>query len=383
MAPRLPSSLRELHEWLSASMAEAETLLPQLLDLPGPLLRREMRARPELRTPGVFRRLLVVARDARERFPMRAHELTLAVVRNVGAMRVPAAFAAVGSTLKGEAWREHALTLRDLGQIEKAETAIALSRAYLRRAPASEWHLATVDLVEAPLLHDRGRHEEALAVVRRAARQFALGRDHTRHIEARMIESWMLSSSGDSAGAAAVWTSIYESATQRGDTELMGQIAARLGVFELRHGRAENASTLLTSALELLANAEVGEEAVRARWNLAEAAASRGRIHEAISEYHKVRAELLARGSLNDAAIASADVVELILVAGRDSELQSLTTTLVRIFAEAGMFMNGIEAFAWLRARAEAECLSHDDVVLVRRYFEDLPQHPNARFLAP
>ncbi|HEV7240804.1 MAG TPA: hypothetical protein VGQ36_16310 [Thermoanaerobaculia bacterium] len=364
-------------------MAEAEALLPRLLELPGALLRRELRTRPELRTPGVMRRLLAVARDARERFPMRAHELTLSVVRYVGAMRVPPAFAAVASTLKGEAWREHALTLRDLGQIDKAETAIAIARAYLRRTPASEWHLATVDLIEAPLLHDRGQHGEALAIVRRAARQFALRRDHGRHLEARMIESWMLLSSGAPEAAAAVWTEIYKTATERGDTELMGQVAAKLGVFELRHGDAEKASHLLTAAVELLANAEVTEEAVRARWNLAEAAAARGRMHEAISEYHKVRAELVARGSLNDAAIASADVLDLFLLAGRDNELRSFTMTLVRIFCDAGMLTNGIEAFAWLRARAEAESLTHDDIVLVRRYFEDLPQQPNVRFLAP
>jgi hypothetical protein len=70
----------------------------------------------------------------------------------------------------------------------------------------------------------------------------------------------------------------------------MGHITAKLGLLELRHGSAEDAAQLLVSALQHLDAAGLASEAIRARWHLAEALVARGRSHEAISEYHKVRA---------------------------------------------------------------------------------------------
>jgi predicted solute-binding protein len=50
-------------------------------------------------------------------------------------------------------------------------------------------------------------------------------------------------------------------------------------------------------------------------------------------------------------------------------------------FRDAGLPLHAIEPFAYLRGRADAGMLVHEDAVAVRRYFEDLPQHPRARFI--
>jgi hypothetical protein len=186
MMPHVPSSLRDLQQWLSASAAEAERLLPELLDMPGPELRRELRACPELRTPGMMKHLLSVAHDALDRFPARAHELTSIVVHYVRSMAVPRSFAPVVRMVQAEAWREHANALRGVGRLERAHRAIRVARALFEDRPASGWHLATVDLVEAPILHDLGHPVEALQMIRAAAPQFAMARDHTRHLQACM-----------------------------------------------------------------------------------------------------------------------------------------------------------------------------------------------------
>ena len=118
----------------------------------------------------------------------------------------------------------------------------------------------------------------------------------------------------------------------------MARLAARMGVFELRYGSTEEASRLLAAAVELFGTAGgESEDSVRARWNLAEALAERGRVHEAISEYHKVRTELLARGALVDAAIAAVQILDLHLLAGRESELVSLTGRFLHLFRDAGL----------------------------------------------
>ena len=382
MTSRLPSRLREFEKWLNATLAEADTIVPDLLALPAPLLLREMRLRPSLRTPGVLRRLLTVARDSVERFPSRAHEIACIVLRCARSMDVPAEFAFVSATVQGEAWREYATALREIGRPAKAEHALRHARRFFEDAPGSSWYLATVDLIEAPLLHDRGLHDDALQMVRQAAHRFGSARDHGRFLEARMIESWMSWAAGDREGAVAVWTATAKAARERGDASLMARVAAKMGVFELRYGSAGEASRLLAAALELFDDQDVSEDAIRARWNLAEAAAAQGRLHEAISEYHIVRAQLLERGSLLHAAIAAVEVLDLHLVAEREDQLPSLTTTFVHVFRDAGLPVNAMEAFAYLRGRAEAGALSQGDVVLARSFFEDLPQKPNARFHA-
>jgi tetratricopeptide (TPR) repeat protein len=380
MTPHVPSGLRDLQQWLSESTAEAELLLPELLDIPAPELRRELRARPELRTPGMMRHLLAVAHDALDRFPSRAHELTAIVVHCIGSIAVPRSFSSVVRMVRAEAWREHASALRGIGRLEKARHAVRTARALFADMPASGWHLATVDLVEAPLLHDLGHPNEALQMIRAAAPQFAMARDHARYLQACMLEAWMLVAAGDPAGAAELWRNAHELARQHGDVALMGHITAKLGLLELRHGSADDASQLLVSALQRLDAAGVAHEAIRARWHLAEALAARGRAHEAVSEYHKVRAQLLAEGSLIDAAIASAEILLLLLDEGRETELSALTTNFVHSFRDAGLPLNAIEPFAYLRGRAEAGLLAHEDAVEVRRWFEDLRQHPLARF---
>lgn len=380
MNPRVPGALREFEQWLSASLAEADAVLPDLLELPAPLLAAELRSRPRFRTPGVLKRILAAARQARDRYPSRAQELTSIVTRYARSMAVPPAFAFVARTLQGEAWRDHAGALHAMGRAAKAARAIRTARELFDGTPGAEWQLATVDLVEAPLLHERGLHDEALLVVRRAAEQFGRAGDDTRYLEACMLECWMLRAAGDREGALRAWKALDEGARFRGNVLLTARTAAKLARFELRDGSAEEALGLLTHALALFEAGGAQDEAIRARWSAAECAAALGRLHEAVSEYHKVRAQLLARGSLTDAALASVESLQLLLLAGREPELPSLTTTLVETFRDAGMPINGIEALAYLRGRAAAGELTREDAVCVRRFFEDLPLDAKARF---
>jgi hypothetical protein len=382
MLPQVPSSLRDLQQWLSASEAEAARLLVELLDLPASVLRRELRARPEWRTPGMMKHLLSVAHDARDRFPARAYELTSIVVHYVRSMAVPRSFASVVRMVQAEALREHAHALYGVGRLEKARRAIRAARALFEAMRATNWHLATLDLVEAPILHDLGHPREALQVIRAAAPQFAMARDHARYLQACMLEMWMLTAAGDRAGAARLGQAAHEFARQHGDAALMGHFSAKLGLLELRNDRAEEASALLVIALQQLDEAGLTSDAIRVRWHLAEALVARGRSYEAISEYHKVRAQLLATGSLIDAAIASAEILLLLLLdEGRAPELAALTVNFVHGFRDAGLPLHAMEPFAYLRGRAESETLNHEDAVAVRRYFEDLRQHPRARFV--
>lgn len=379
------AELHEVERWFHASIAEAEQLLPDLLDLPASDLRKQLLARRELRTAGMVRRIIVVAHDALERFPLRARELTSIAVEQAASLVLPSAAATLADQLQGEAWREHAEALLGLVETGEAQRAIDLARASFGRMWAGAQYQATVDLIEAAMLHDLGRREEALLLVRHAADVFVVVRDHQHSIEAQMLEARMLREAGDPRGATNVWRATVAMAQQRGDRILMARFESWWGEFELRNGNPAEASGFFFAALTVFDEAGLKAEATRARRGLAEAAAGRGRIHEAISEFYKVRAELLAAGSVIDAAVVSCEILALLLEGGREAELTALAHTLVTSFRDAGMTQGALEAFTYLRARTLAGegNLTSDDVVAVRRYFEDLGQRPNARFVIP
>jgi len=383
MARNGDSGWRGVEQWLSESLAEAERLLPRLLELPTPVLHDEVRARPELRTPGMMQRLIGVAQNALDRYPRQAWELSCIVVEFAPSIEVPRPRILVARRIEAQGWMVHARALRGIGRLAAAAAAVARARELFARTPAHNWSLATLDLLEAQILHELDGPAEALPLVRRASVQLALCNDHDRYLQARMTEAWILWSGGEREAATAVWQVTAELAAGRGDHTLLANLERKIGDFELRHGRAEDAARLLASALATFADAGMTRDVVRVRWSLAEAAAARGRVNEAISEFYKVRAELLATGdSFVQAALASAEILDLLLLAGREEEAAKLAGILVPGFRDR-LGTNALQAFTYLLARAERGELARSDVAAVRRYFEDFPQQPNAWFRGP
>jgi len=373
----------ELSRWLNESVAAADRLLPQLLDLRPEGLRQAMAARPELRTVGVMQQLTAVAADTVTRLPHRAHQLTSVVMEFALSVDV----APLGRTgpmvvlsTEAHAWKEHGRALRALGRNHEARAALAGARERYEQLPADVWYRATVDLVDAPIVNDLGDPEAALCLIRRASAVFAQHGDQDRYVEAQMIESGILWSVGDRAAAVGVWEATEETAQTRADRTILARLRRSIALFELEHGDADRASGLLATALRLFDKAGMTRETIRTRWDLGRAAAARGRIHEAISELYKVRAELLAAGSVVEAAAVSAEILGLLLEAGRDAEASSLAAGLVVTFRNRGMRENAMEAFLYLCGRTVGGRLTPQDAATVRSYYEDLPQQPNKQF---
>lgn len=378
------AAFRELagvQRWLRESRAGAERLLPTLLDLPAPQLGAELERQRELR-PASIQLLLTVAERLAERDPWRAHELTSVAVQHAD-IEVPPALAPFARDLKGSAWTAHASAQRALGRHAEARETIARALELFRQGLGNAWHIANAELVEAHIFHDQGQRHEALRRIRRAAAAILLHGDRERYVQVRMTESWMLWDAGNHSAAAEVWRQTAEEASQRGDTILLAQLDTRIGIFHLHHGTPETAARHLTAARDAFDAANLPREATRARRHLAETAALRGRYNEAISEYYKVQALLLANGDVLEAAVASAEILELLLIAGRDREVLPLAERLVPTFTEAGLQLHALQAWTFVRARAKAGDLTEEHLDAVRHYFEDLPLQPNARFTPP
>jgi tetratricopeptide (TPR) repeat protein len=373
--------LLELEQWLGATRAGAARLLPDLLDLPASELGGEIERYPELRL-GIIRLLISVAEEARKRFPVRAHELTSAIVEHAG-VAVPPSRAVLARKVQAQAWCAHAGSLRSLGRYAEARHAIGLALDLYRQVLVSAWHMATAEVIEAQILHDQGERAEALQRIRRAAGDLLLHGDRERYVRARTKEAWMHWQAGDRAAFGGVWVDVAQLAVQRNDIVLVGLLNNSMGLFELRHGSAALAAGHFEQAHQALDVAGMRREAIGARRNLAEAAVARGRFHGAIFEYYKVQALLLAGGAVIDGAVVSAEILDLLLLTGRNDKVLPLAGLLLDKFGNAGLQENAMEAWVFVRQRALAGRLTGDDVAHVREYFRYLPVWPKARFTAP
>ena len=359
------------------SNAAARRLLPSLLGLSGPDLSRELLRHPGLQ-PDISRLLLDVVDDTVERNPVRAHELTSAVIEYVVAdMPLPDAWMA--PYLRGEAWTAHATALRGIERHLDALDAIAVAYALYQTALMNTWHIAAAEVVEAEILHDMGEGEEALLMIRGAAPVLLDLGDGERYVRVRMREALILHEAGQRSVAVEVWRSTARVAWERGDFVLMALLESAMAIFALRHGRAGQAARLFELAHDVFDCAGLTGEAIQARRWVAETAVARGRFNDAISEYYKVQALCLATADVGGAALAGVEIVELLCIAGRDREVTRVADFLVDMFADAER--DG-EAQAWtfIRESAYAGELSPGAIDRVRRFLNDLPLQPNARF---
>lgn len=365
-------SLDELERRLRESRAEAERWLPHLLELSGLRLAGELARRPELQ-PGLAQLLLDRVDDAVDRDPARAYELTTALVACTG----------LPDPVKGRAWTSHAGALRALARYGEAHDAIANALGLFGRGVGSSWFIAAAEVVEARVLHEEGAGEEALRRIRRAAEVFLLHGGVEHYVAARMLEAWMQWDRGREAAAAQVWRDAGGEALERGDVAAMAFLESRMGTFLLRHDRPEEAARCFASARERFEKTGPPREALRARRGLAEATAARGELDRAVAELGEVQARLLATGALGDAAIAAIAMLELLLAAGRAAEVLALAERIVDRFTEAGLTLNALRAWTFVRRRARTGVLAADDLTAVRDYFECLPLRPNTRFEPP
>ena len=378
-----PAPYRELRDWLSQSVAEAEAILPDLLDLPLPVFHLKLSVRPALRTVGMMQCLLDLAEKTLGRMRRHAFELTSIAVEIVEEVVLPPHEETIRQRLRGQAWKTHARALRALGRLEQAHEAISVARAAFASDPGNEWYLATVDAIEARILHALGQGEEAIALARRAAAALLACNDEEGSLEASLTEALILRELHGWDALAQRWLEIFERAHESRDESLIARLDHQIGILELRHGSARRAWSSLRAAADEFRRLGLTAEAIAAHRGMADAAMHLQRPHDAISERYKAYGDLLRAGDLHEAAVVAAQIVEVLLPVGRDHEAVSFASSLAGAFEQRGLPSSASYAFHWLRSRAEAHELTAEDAVAVRRYFEDLFLRPNAPFEPP
>lgn len=378
-----PAALRELHDWLSPRMAEAEAILPELLDLPLPALHLRLSVRPELRTVGIMQSLLDLAEKTLGRFRHHAYQLTSIAVEIVEEIVLPPEEQDIARRLRGQAWKTYARALRGIGRLEAAQEAVSTARAAFEGGHDNEWYLATVDVVEARILHELGHPREALPLARCAQSVLLRHDDDEGYLKACLAEALILRKLEGWEAMTAFWLSVSEVQHEQERHRVVARLDYHAGLFELRHGSPRQAWHALTEACNAFRRLGMTAEAIAAHRAMAEAAIHLRWPSRAVSERYMAYRALLEIGSLDEAAAVAAQTLEVLLPVGRSHEAVSFATSLPAVFEDAGLRASALQAFRWLRGRADSGELAVDDAVAVRCYFEDLFLRPNAPFEAP
>jgi tetratricopeptide (TPR) repeat protein len=298
-------------------------------------------------------RLIALAHDALSRDPNRAVWISRLAIRT-----------AVAAIDRGDAWREYAAALLEVGDYEDAQAAVERARRMYRAAGGAEHNEAVLGAVEGRILHELGDSLRGLRRIDESARTLLRLNDKKTYVRVRSIYAVVLFNLCRYREAA----DTYAEMVNDYDTETLAHAVLMIGRCAVKLGEIERARQCFETALEMFEDLGLRPEIPRVRKGIAEILVAHGRVHEAISEMYKARAEFLGMELPVLAALVALDIVELLLTVGRTSEIELLCDA-----RPDRLPPNAAEAFAALRERAGRACVTEADVRRVRGFLERLP----------
>jgi tetratricopeptide (TPR) repeat protein len=297
------------------------------------------------------RRLIALAHDALSRDPNRAVWISRLAIR----------VAREGEALldEGDAWREYAAALLEVGDYEDAHVAVERARMVYQLISGAEHNQAVLWAVEGRILHELGDSIRALQRIDASARTLLRLKDKKTYVRVRSIYAMVLFNLCRYREAA----DMYAEMVNDYDTETLAHAVNMIGRCAVKLDDVERAQQCFETALEMFEQLGLHAEIPRVRKGIADILLVQGRIHEAISELYKVRAEFLAMSLPVMAALVALDIADLLLDAGRTSE--------IALLCDEAMPRSIANAFAVLRDRADNA--TGQDVQRVRNFLERLP----------
>lgn len=336
---------------------------------------------PSLTTIAVTRTLLSLAYDARLRTLDRAVWLAKIATRVAkdtwaGDSQIDAAIEA-----EGDAWREYAAALHAVRDDSLAKIAAQRAHELYALVPGAQKNDAILCLYEGRIFHELGESERGLSTVERGTNLLRdLFRDDKRYVQGRTMQAAILMDRGDYAEAARVLRSVVQLARDVDDTETYAHITHFIGRCMAKLGEIDEAKKVLGEAVKLFNELGMPTEPPRVRGAIADMLVAAGRYNEAIAELYMARQEFLALNLPVIAALVSLDVVDLLVIQHRNSEVEHLCNEMIRVFTAANLSRNALLALAHLQHLAGRSVVTSDDVQHVRAYLELLPTAPEKVF---
>jgi len=374
-----PPALLDHARAIAAADARARELVMPLVDSAIRFRAASIDDDPRFCTLAVIRLLSRVANGMHERQPQ--FGLVLADTALNIADKLPANQQSQSAWYVGTAWKERANALRYLGRFKEADEALDRAEAAFESDDHVEpFDLAIVQYVRATLYCQMERFEEAVALGQSAAEAFHLYGDTRRYLSALLVEGLGHYSANRDRDSAEIMERVAALARSASETDLLGRALLNAANSYTRLRDYRKATSYYADAIAVMADLDLPTESARLNWAMGALNIEQGDYDSGIEGLERSRIQLQHLGMLNDAALATLDLVAGLLAAERAERVPELCRAITLTFSSEGMMRNAKKALAYLTEAVTSGDATPESVRHVRAFLEHLPEHPNEEF---
>lgn len=375
-----PESVESTIEMLRTEGEDARGWLIPIIGSPASFRRANITALQSMRTAGVVRELYVMARDVREKQPMHALALSDAAIAITEQLPDDRYTASLLADLRGNSWLERGNALRYLGRFNEALDALDIAERAYQQTRLATMSIALVQHVRSTIFIEIERFDEALQLSRANAKTFAAMGDDERYVGAKIVEAAVCYYRHDYEQARALFLALMPTTKRLGDPVMLARLYTNISDCYIGLGKRSDASGYLGLALSLFEAVGHETEQIRTRWTLGRVLVGAGDLAPGIARLRQTKNDFERLGLQSDAALATLDLAEGLLLAGWYTEIPGLCTQLVASFTSLGMTSNALTALAFLNEAAAARRATPKLVRYIREY---LPHAAERAFVLP
>jgi tetratricopeptide (TPR) repeat protein len=374
-----PPQLLDQARAFAAADAQARELVMPLVDSAIRFREARIDEDPRFCTLAVIRLLCKIANGMHERQPQ--FGLVLADTALRIAEKLPEPLRGRSAWYTGTAWKERANALRYVGRFRDAEEALDWAEESFEGDDHVEpFDLATVAYVRATVYCETERFVEAAQLARDAATVFQLYGDKRRYLSARMAEAGSFYCVDRYAEALPTFEAIALEARAAKEMFLLAAALHNAASCYTRLGSFEKASAYYADALAVVTELEVPTDRARILWALAALKVESGQYDDGLPELERAHAQLVSLGLMNDAALATLDLIAGLIAVGDTDRVPELCRAVSATFAAEGLSRNARKALAYLSEAVGSGNAAPEAVRHVRTYLARLAVHPREEF---
>ncbi len=358
----------------------AEAFAP-LLRNPVAFVRERVDRKKEYRTLGAVRVLAEAANAACEREPIHARNLADSAVTIADALSADDYPLDSIRALRGLAWKERANALRYLAEYDLALEALDHAAEELAHFGSRTFESANLSYIRSVILTYTDRLGDAAEQAALSAAIFTEYGDTDRAMRARSVHAGVLYYRRDYPGAVAIFEELLAYAEGKGDRVETARQAYNAGACWIELGEGARAEAFLVRAREVYSALRLRTEIARSDWKLAVTPRLAGDLKQSVARLRAAKAACDQLGMADEAANASLDLMESLLLVGQTSEIANLCSEVMRYYKRAGKVHQALTAAAFLKEAAIAGTIRTDTVKHVRRFVEQLDRWPDLVFV--
>jgi tetratricopeptide (TPR) repeat protein len=286
-------------------------------------------------------------------------------------------------TLRGLAWKERANALRFLAEYPAALDALDHAERELSGLGRNAFELGNIAYIRAVVLTYMDRLDEATRQAEESARIFAAYGDTDRWMRARSVEAGVLFYRREFSRAAEAFGQLRSYAESNDDAIGVARHSYHMATCFLELGDAARATPLLLDARRTYVERGVKTELVATDWKLGVLARVSGRLDESIAQLRAAKGTSEKLGLPEEAAHATLDLIESLLLVNRTGEIASLCSEVMRYFRRSGRLRQALTATAFLKEAAAHGRIRVETVQHVRSFVQRLERQPDLVFAPP